>query len=72
MANISDIKALVAEATGIFEKIKETAGDDFDTTANELISVLKGMKLKQDLSQNIAEDMEPVSDKDISTGLRNY
>lgn len=73
MANtLEEIRALQDEAVALFKKIKELDPDGFNEVADELRDQLKEMKHKSDLSVNIEEDMEPVSDKDIATGLRNY
>jgi len=69
---LEELEALKAEATGIFEKIKEADPDRFNEIADELIDQLKEMRRKSDLSLNIEEDMAPVSEKDIAVGLRNY
>jgi len=72
MATLEEIKALQDEAVALFEKIKELDPDRFNETADELRDTLKQMKKKSDLSTNIEEDMEPVSEKDMAVGLRNY
>lgn len=72
MATLEEIKALQDEAVALFEKIKELDPDRFNETADELRDTLKEMKKKSDLSTNIEEDMEPVSEKDMAVGLRNY
>ena len=72
MATLEEIKALQDEAVALFNKIKELDPDRFNETADELRDTLKEMKKKTDLSTNIEEDMEPVSEKDMAVGLRNY
>ena len=72
MATLEEIKALQDEAVALFNKIKELDPDRFNETADELRDTLKEMKKKSDLSTNIEEDMEPVSEKDMAVGLRNY
>ena len=72
MATLEEIKALQDEAVALFNKIKELDPERFNETADELRDTLKEMKKKSDLSTNIEEDMEPVSEKDMAVGLRNY
>lgn len=72
MATLEEIKALEDEAVALFKKIKELDPDRFNEIADDLRDQLKEMKKKSDISVNIEEDMAPVSENDIATGLRNY
>lgn len=66
-----ELNELKNEINALMEKLKDLDQKEFAQVTEGLLEQLKEMK-KTDVSVNFEEDTIPVSDKDMSAGLRNY
>ena len=66
-----ELNALKAELQGILEKLKELEPEEVSQVTEGMYQEI-ALLSKSEISLNFEEDTIPVSEKDMSAGLKNY